>query len=279
MKLMKNIKKVGSAALDFTGKHDHTIMAIGAGVGVVVSVVMAFKAAPKTEEIIEKKKTKIKEVNESEELTEEEKKKERKAITKETVKELAPVVAPVIISTMATEGLIAGSAVTAGRKIKNYAAIASMSELAYQELSDKTRKFLGDEKLNEIKGEIAGNKIEALYEDDPGLMEDGILQAKGGDKLYYDAINGRLFRSDDTTIRDVALLLNEKIAAGKEPYISLNEFYIEMELPQLPSSEEIGWGGYSLHSRIEMNLYNSIPLGKSSSARVMDFFTRPSRIK
>lgn len=279
MKLLSVIKNVGTKGLEFADKNSHTLIAIGAGFGLVASVVLAFKAAPKTEEIIEKKKSKIKEVNESEDLSEEEKKKERKEITKETVKELAPVLAPVIISTMATEGLIAGSAITAGRKIKNYAAIASMSELAYQELSDKTRKLLGDEKANEIKGEIAGDKIEALYEENPELMEDGILQAKGGDKLYYDAMNGRLFRSDDATLRDVALTLNEKLASGKEPYITLNEYYTELELPQLPLFDDKGWGGYSQHTRIEMNLYNSIPLGKSSSARVMDFFTRPTRIK
>ena len=232
MKLGEVVKSISNSKIGkFIGKNNHTIMSVMAVGGLFGSVVLTYTATPNVKEIIKKGKDRIKEVDDSDEFTDEEKKVAKKQITKETAKELVPVAGPAIGCTIATAGLIIGSDVISTNKINNLAHIATLSEIAYKELSDKQISLLGEEKANEIKEAVAKDGLEELSNGNFG--DDGILQARGGNILFYDSMIGRLFRSDPETIREVSNRLNAKITGGSEPWISLNEFYLDLELPSL----------------------------------------------
>lgn len=276
MKGTKLVTAFGGKLFESAAKNSHTVMGIAAIGGLVAANILWWIARPKVDDIIEEQKVKMDDVDLSE-ATDEEKAKEKKDITFETVKRVAPVVAPAAIVTLVTGGLMVGSIKSANQKISNFAGIATASDIAYKELYDKSREKLGDEKMDEIQKEIAEEKMHNGSGDDLScyLERDGMVQAKGGSQPFYDVMSGRVFRSDVDTIMKAVIACNDRITSGREAYISLNEFYQELELPQVILADDRGWGGYSLSNMLEPNINNAIRLG-DISVIVLDWYNRPT---
>lgn len=262
-------KGMSRAITGFADKNSQTIMAVLAVGGLIGSVVLAFKAAPKVHEVVDNSKKKVELINDAEDLTDEEKKEERKIVAKDTVKKLAPVVTPVVGCTLATAGLMVGSTAISVKKINTLSSIAMMSESAYKELFDKTKEVVGEEKAKEIRDEINAENMNKNAINKP-------TNARGGDYLCYDAMCGRFFYSDKETIREAVNNINQSISSGHEDYMSLNDLYFELGLPPTAAGEDRGWGRYTRNDMIELNLCNSMVSEWGEPALVMDFLARPT---
>mgnify|MGYP006988866801 CR=1 FL=1 len=254
----------------FADKNSQTIMAVLAVGGLVGSVILAFKAAPKANKIIDDSKDEINAIDDSDEFTEEEKKKERKEVVKTAVKDLAPVLAPVVGCSIATASLMIGSTAISVKKINSLTSIATMSEVAYKELYEKTKEVVGEEKAKEIQEKAADEEMNKMAVVKP------ITTSRGGDYLCYDVMSGRLFYSDKETIREAVNNLNHCITSGRDDYVSLNDLYFELGLTPTAGGEDRGWGRYTANDAIELNLHNAIVSETGEPALVMDFLARPT---
>ena len=67
------------------------------------------------------------------------------------------------------------------------------------------------------------------------------MEGPAGQTLCYDSMFGRYFYSDVETLKRAENKLNRQMATMSEPYISLNEFYMEIGLPAVDIGEDLGW--------------------------------------
>lgn len=276
MNVMQTVKASGKNLLSFGSKNSHIIMGIGAIGGLVASVVMAYKARPAIDDILEEKRAKMEAIESDPDVSEEDKKELRKEVTVETVKAIAPKAAPTVVVTLATAGLMTGSFVSSDHKIKKFMGIAAASDIAYKELFDKTKEIVGEDKAQEIQKEIAQDRVDKEFKDDGDLFESIAIQAVGGDQLFYDAITGRVFKSDIHAVYRACEALNHRLTSGKDAYIDYNDFFTELCLNSVIGGEAWGWGGFSLTNVLEPNLNNTVKVG-DRSAIVVDWYTRPTQ--
>jgi len=141
----------------------------------------------------------------------------------------------VITGTLSTACLIGATAVNERRN----AALATAYSLSQGTLMDYQRKVIetiGEKKENAVREAVDRERIER---NPPGQE---ILMAEGeGKTLCYDALCGRYFYSDMETLRHAANKLNRQMTMMSEPYISLNEFYMEIGLSVVEVGDAIGW--------------------------------------
>lgn len=283
MNLKLMVKSAGKSIIRFGSEKSNVISGVAAIGGVVLTAVLAYKARPKADRIIFDQKEKLDELEEVVNIPEEEMKRCKREITVETVKRLVPVLGPAVMSGVATCGLMGFSIISGEKKIASMTALAAISETAYKELYDKTKEIVGEEKAEEIRVkalEEAAKKTNpeiAKEEEDNDVKEidDFILQAAGGNQLFYDPSTGRVFKSDVDTITRACDTLTRRIKNGMEPYFTYNEFYREILLPSIFFGEEFGWGNLTSQDEISPNLNNTIKIGKRS-ALVLDWYYRPT---
>lgn len=270
----KVFKTVGNGLAKIANsKHSQTVAGVIAIAGLIGTEILVFRARPKFDKIVDEKKEKIKAIEENEELTEEEVKEARKEVTIETIKEMIPVASPVLASTLITAGSIAIGVVISNNKIENLTS-RLVTEVACRELLyDKTKKLIGEDKMNEVQKEIAQENLSSNYTEDE--LDDVVVKARGGNDRFYDALTGRLFTSDEDTIIDVATILTRKIASGSESYITYNEFYTEMDMTGIVAGDDRAFGGLSNVQKLIPNMNNTIKIGKKSYI-VLDWYERPS---
>lgn len=120
---------------------------------------------------------------------------------------------------------------------KRQAAIAGLytiTDKAFTEYKDKVAEVIGDKKEQEVKDEIAKDRMEK----DP-VTKGQVLITGLGEQLCYDYYSGRYFESDIETIRRAVNDINENIL--NDMYASLNEFYRKIGLEDIPHGDEVGW--------------------------------------
>lgn len=276
-----NAMKIFKVVWDEAKEHSHTLMAVGAVAGLVGAIILTYKKSPEIHQIMDEQRDKVEELQDkidSQQITEEDGKRERKAITKETIKRVAPVAAPIALCTAATAGLSIGSAVVSSAKLSHVRDLLSISEVYNRDILEKVKEELGEEKAREIQDKINEDHLKAAVDGKTDSdFESMVFQAKGGDILYYDAMIGRLFRSDENTIEKAVNKVNKDLTSGKQTFMSLNEIYRELELPSVPLATDVGCGMYSKVQTFDLHLSGAIKLDNGHSAVVFDFWNRPSR--
>lgn len=270
---------------DFAEKNGRIVGGIAIVAGIFVTAAMAYKARPKVDKILEEKKEKVKAIDEDEELTDEEKAKERKETTKETVKEIAKAAAPTIISGVATAGIAIATVASGEKTIHKYMNLALAGDIAYKELYDKTRAVVGDEKATEIRKEIeedhlkeggdlfgpGSDRYSELYN---GHLEEECIYDCGGPELFIDALSGRKFRASKTIIRDAVDRCNAALSSGQEDYITPNDFYTELGLPQIILGNDRRWDKKTMAEKLEPDMSGTASW-KEGSITILDWHTRP----
>lgn len=117
------------------------------------------------------------------------------------------------------------------------AAAYSITETALHEYKDKVVETVGERKEKTIRDAVDAERVER---NPPTPSE--IAYAEGsGRTLCYDAMFGRYFYSDRETLEQAANRLNRQMSTMAEPYISLNEFYMEIGLPTIEMGNRLGW--------------------------------------
>lgn len=201
-------------------KHSPEIL-VGLGIaGSVGAVIFGVKATPKALRLIEERK-----------------KKEKKE--KLTVKETIATTWKCYIPTLALETMSI-ACILGSKKIdsKRYAALAAAYSLTEGQLKDYQKKVVevvGEKKAEAIKDAVAEEQIK----NNPIVSDDQVIFTGLGDTLCYDSVSGRYFKSDIEKIRRAANEINRRLL--NEEYISLNEWYYELNLAPISIGESLGW--------------------------------------
>jgi len=221
---MKNkVMETVNNLTDFAKKNEPAILT-GAGVaGVFITAIMAFKAGPRAQEIINRHTAMNPPAG------------QEKEVTKQMIKELAPVVLPPIGMAVATSVAIIGSNKVSSKRIAVLSAAYSMSESALKDYQAKVTEMVKPDKVQKIKESIAKDKMDQ----NPMPASNDIIITGDGDVLCMDCYSGRYFRSN---AQKIGQAINELSAdLQTDMYVSLNDFYSKIGLGAVPMGDDFGW--------------------------------------
>lgn len=271
MKLGSILKTVIENAGDFLDKNGRIVAGIGAGLGVVVTAVLAYQARPTVDKIVASKKEKILEIEKDEAKNPEEKEAEIKEATKECIKEVAVTLGATALSAATTVALVAEVLVSGEKRINVLSEFASVGNIAYQNIDGSARELLDDKQYEALKK----NEFSKMLSDKEGYRLVGPLgyyDTGKGNIGYYDAISGRPFLCSEEAIIAAVNETNiefAKIPDGKKKIIPYKKLYERIGLPDTPATSYFFWD-----KPIEINIMNSIDWNQGS-LRVLDHMVRP----
>jgi hypothetical protein len=110
----------------------------------------------------------------------------------------------------------------------------TLTETNFREYQDKTQLLVGKKKEEEIRAEVAKDKLAKIDNKE-------VIIIGNGDVLFMDNLSGRTFMSTMETVRSAQNDINEKVLNSTEGSASLNEFWDLIGLPRTNYGEEVGW--------------------------------------
>lgn len=228
-------KLVGGIQVFVTKKSPEILTGIGVA-GFITTTVLAVKATPKALLLIEEEKRR-----QNRKLLDEAEKNGCDAyarITKlksiEVVKICWKCYVPAAITGMLSIGCIIGASSVSSRRTAALATAYKLSETALTEYKEKVVETIGEK-----KEQIIRDKIDKDHIDKDPVSKKEIIVTKAGETLCYDALSGRYFKSDIEQIKKAVNELNKTML--RDMYVSLNEFYDELDLEHTDIGDQIGW--------------------------------------
>ena len=211
----KFVKNVHTEVL----KHSPEILT-GIGIaGMITTTVLAVKATPKALTLMKERKWDL----EVEKLT-----------PIETVKTTWKCYIPAAITGTVSIGCLIGASSVNARRNAALATAYKLSETALNEYRDKVIETIGEKKEQTIREKVDKDRVEK----NPVSKSEVIITEKGN-TLCYDSISGRYFKSDIEKIKRAVNELNRRMTY--DVYVSLSEFYDELDLDHTLLSDDLGW--------------------------------------
>lgn len=122
---------------------------------------------------------------------------------------------------------------------KRHAALAglySIAETSLKEYQTKILEEVGPKKAQKIADDIAQDRL-----NQNPLSKNDIYNTGSGDALCYDTMSGRYFKSDVESLKRAQNDFNHKLIHDFTLWMTLNEFYYEINLPSIRLGEYMGW--------------------------------------
>lgn len=133
------------------------------------------------------------------------------------------------------------------RKNAALAAAYALSETNFKEYREKTLEEVGEKKEEKIRNAVADEKITKNPVNTSTVLETG-----NGDTLCYDAICGRYFKSSIEKLKSALNELNMELV--QDGYVSLNQYYDLIGLPDGMLGDDLGWSINDHHSTVQLDL-------------------------
>ncbi len=130
-----------------------------------------------------------------------------------------------------------GSSAINGRRNAALATAYSVTEATLRDYRQEVTKALGERKEEAIRAEVDKKHVT----EDPPTQEDIDIITRTGKTLCMDGTFGGYFYSDVETIRGAVNHLNGMMKTMTEPYISLNDFNIEIDREPIEAGNFLGW--------------------------------------
>lgn len=205
-----------------TSKHAPAI-AIGVGLACFGTAIFSgIKETPKAIRLIEEKKKEL-------DLAEDE-----KVPPVDVFKAVWKCYVPMALSFTAGATCILGAHKINGKRNAALAAAYQISETALREYKNKVIETIGEKKEEAIRHEVVKDKV---AKNPPASTQ--VFITERGKTLCYDCCTDRYFESDLEAIRKIVNQLNFQLQ--QEHFISLNEFYYEVGLPNCDLGDMLGW--------------------------------------
>ena len=216
---LPNLKAVGASIKSGAQKRaPELLIVLGVG-GMAAAVIEGIVVTPKALEDIEQKKKEL----QKKDLT-----------TVEIVQATWKRYLPVVVTMVGSATCIIG----ADRiHLKRNAAIATaytISETAMRDYKEKVKEVIGERKEQEVQ-----NAVDEGYMKNHPVTETGVYLTGYGNTLCYDSVTGRYFRCDQSYIQKAEQMMNRRLR--DEMYVSINDFYYEINLPPIPNGDDLGW--------------------------------------
>lgn len=203
----------------FLQRNGSTILTCVGAVGVVATTIMAVKATPKANRLLEKAEAE-----------------KGEALTKmEVVKTAGVIYIPTIVVGASTIACMFGANALNKHQQAALMSAYALLDSSYKDYKKKVEELYGEEADVRVRGEIAKDKyndLEVEFEDDK--------------QLFYDDFSGRYFNSTMAEVTQAEYNLNRQIVLNGGAY--LNEFYEFLDIPPIPAGMELGWSTSLLES-------------------------------
>lgn len=133
------------------------------------------------------------------------------------------------------------------RKNAALAAAYALSETNFKEYREKTLEEVGEKKEEKIRNAVAEEKITKNPVNTSTVLETG-----NGDTLCYDAICARYFKSSIEKLKSALNELNMELV--QDGYVSLNQYYDLIGLPNGMLGDDLGWSINDHHATVQLDL-------------------------
>lgn len=246
-----NVANLFKGAKMFVSKHSPEILTAVGIAGMITSTILAVKATPKALQLIEEEKD------------------------KQGVDELAPVdvvkttwkcYMPTVVTAATSVGcLICANSVN----LKRNAALATaykLSETALVEYRDKVVETLGEKKEKQVREKVDKARLEKHP-----VANSEVIITKTGTTTCFDPLSGRHFQSSIEQIKRAENKLNKQLLHDITGYVSLNEFYDELDLSHTSVGDDLGWNTDEL---LDIDFSSQIN-DKGEPEIVIDYLTAP----
>lgn len=196
---------------------------IGIG-GMITTTVLAVKATPEALRRIEKKKRE---------------EHHKKLTAKQTVQATWKCYIPATVTGSVSVACLIGASAVNGRRNAALATAYSLAENSLRDYRSKVVETIGEKKEEAIRDAIDRDRVERTPV--PAQQEIQATEGAVAPVLCLDSLFGRYFYSDMETLKRAANKLNWQMNNMSEPYISLNEFYMEIGLSTVDVGDDLGW--------------------------------------
>lgn len=206
------------------GKNSPTIYAIVAGGGVIVTAILAGKAAIEANEIL--KEEKIEREKESGKFA-------KPLAVGQTITLTWECYIPTLLVGAATISCIVLSNSINAKRNAALATMYTITDTAFKEYKNKVVSTIGSRKETEIRDDISIDRATAAP---PNAQ---VFITEKGNTLCFDEISGRFFKGDIEKIRQARNEINKNLR--NDMFIPLNDFYYEINLDGIKIGEDVGW--------------------------------------
>lgn len=213
-----NLSTAATATKAFLVKRSPEILTALGITGMIGTTVMAVKVTPKASRLLEDLQAQKKE-----------------PLTKtEVVKSCWKYYIPAVATGAASITCLIGANSISVRRTAALAAAYQISETALTEYRNKVIETIGEKKEKVVREQIDKDHIEK----NP-VSQNEVIVTKTGNTLCYDSLSGRYFQSDIEKIKRAVNELNRRMTY--DVYVSLNEFYDELDLDHTMLGDDLGW--------------------------------------
>lgn len=153
-----------------------------------------------------------------------------KALIKATWKYYLPIAAIELIS----GACIIGSSSINHKRNAALMTAYTISETARKEYAQKVIETVGENKERAIRDAVAKDTVQKHP-----VQEQSPVITGNGNTLCFDPLTARYFKSDIESIRRAVNVFNKRLL--EEDYLSLNDFYDEIGLPEATVGNFLGW--------------------------------------
>ena len=228
-----NVTKIFNTVKKAVGKKSPEILIAFGIAGIITTTVLAVKATPKAMETIKEA-----EKNKKEEFDRDHGYSELDTMFKltkpEVVKATWKCYIPAAISGAASIACIVGANTVHSKRNAAIATAYKLSEKALTEYKEATIEEVGEEKVKAIKDRVAQKQL-----DNNPVNDSQVIITGNGKQLCYDGVSGRYFESSIQEIETAVNKINRSL--NYDMYVSLSEFYDELDLEHTDISDELGW--------------------------------------
>lgn len=167
---------------------------------------------------------------------------------------------PVIIGWGVSLGTGIASDVVHNKREAAYATLASVAQETLRDFKASTKEVVGDKKYDEISANAAQKKIDETTEDKDNVYY--INEKTEGFKVIDD-VTGRVYVVDREQLDTAENYLNKHLYSWQ--WVSINDFYDFLKLPQVAIGEDIGWssedGDIDILGELRAGMRDGIPIG------------------
>lgn len=171
---------------------------------------------------------------------------------------------PVIVGAGTVSAIVLANRIGT-RRAAAMAAAYTISEKAYAEYREKVVEKLGEAKEQEVRDEIAQQRVNANPPNNEVIIVDN------GDVLFLESYTGRYFKSSMETVKKALNDTNYQMYS--DMYASLGDFQQRIGLPRTSLSEEVGW---TVEDKIEIE-FSATLTEDQRPCIVMNYIVAPVR--
>lgn len=238
----KSMKKLGKSL-----KKNSPRILTGIGIaGFFTAGIMAVKVTPKAKERLDAIEENAEDL--MPEGVEIDSKEAKRHLAWMKFKAVAPLYAPSIGVAAGSSACIICSDKIDAKRQATLATTVAMSKEAFKTYQEKVIEKIGKNKEQEVRDEVDKKAVE----ENP-MPDDFDLALNDGDMYCYDRVVGRYFKSNPDAIRKAESVLNRRLMT--EMYISLNEFYDELNLPHIDIGDDLG---FNVDEGIDINFSSQL---------------------